>query len=672
MNCPLFSNLFAGNSKSKKLPSASVHFNAPSTHLQPVGDPNKPRRLQELSGGDKSKAYDFLQEDALTEQGRRQKEADRRDKYRQVQAYVTKDDGRVQAYGWSVPTQAAEKQTLMSVPVPVYCRPLISAEDESTTEKEGKFKLWCAAAVYRSAGRTRDGGSIVGAHSMFYSDADNEPIGSGDADAVLSKSPQLAELNQQLQNHQRALSDSADVSKLTSLVWLCTTTGQNSKVQVINASNPAEVLESFQVPDAHILTIASIPGISEQDYPSESDSHDNISTKSSAADGAESVTVKYVNSPSSTTLSSASFLYKSLSSMVCLCTDKCDSVSEESSATAETGDNASIHSIDESKRKLILPTMWLGLQNGLLAIHSSLDDWKQPIRSVDLGDCILSIVHISGKVFVGLANGTMAVFHRNADGAWCFDDYHVIDFGEDKVPLRTLTHVANSHLWIGHRNRVYVVNVHTLMVTTTFEAHPSKDSQVRLLTWSGDGVWVAIRNDVTLRLYHAFTMEHLQDINIQPCVEKLIGEDKQNLCRVTSLELACSRLWVGTGNGIIISIPLTLENQQDASKAVDIPGKDKPPGGAVRVYSDVQGDQVTPASYVPYCDISQAQLSYHGHRDCVRFFSTIAGNSKETSLVMSGGEGYIDFRVALERQPTVEGKCLLFHYCVNIIISQYL
>jgi len=72
-------------------------------------------------------------------------------------------------------------------------------------------------------------------------------------------------------------------------------------------------------------------------------------------------------------------------------------VSEESSATAETGDNASIHSIDESKRKLILPTMWLGLQNGLLAIHllaihSSLDDWKQPIRSVDLGDCILSIV----------------------------------------------------------------------------------------------------------------------------------------------------------------------------------------------------------------------------------------------------------------------------------------
>lgn len=59
-----FSNLFAGNSKTKKLPSASIHYSSPSTHLQPVGDPNKPRRLQELSGGDRAKAYDFLQEDA--------------------------------------------------------------------------------------------------------------------------------------------------------------------------------------------------------------------------------------------------------------------------------------------------------------------------------------------------------------------------------------------------------------------------------------------------------------------------------------------------------------------------------------------------------------------------------------------------------------------------------
>lgn len=51
---------------------------------------------------------------------------------------------------------------------------------------------------------------------------------------------------------------------------------------------------------------------------------------------------------------------------------------------------------------------------------------------------------------------------------------------------------------------------------------------------------------------------------------------------------------------------------------MDIPSKEKPPGGAVRVYSDTSGDRVTPASFVPYCDLSLAQLSYHGHRDRVR------------------------------------------------------
>ncbi|XP_067949337.1 C-Jun-amino-terminal kinase-interacting protein 4-like isoform X1 [Watersipora subatra] len=631
----LFSNLFAGNSKTKKLPSPTIHYNAPATHLHPVGDPNKPRRLQELSGGEKGSAYDFLQEDPLSEEGRKQKEAERRDKYRQVHAYVTKDDGRVQAYGWSVPAQAANHESHMTVPVPVYCRPLISAEDEQTA-------LWCAAAVFRSAGRTRDGGSIVGAHSMFYSDSSDsgQPSAVNDADessdGLLSKSPNVAQLDKHLKNYQRTLSESTDMSKLTSLVWLCTTTGSNSKVQVINAGNPAQILESFDVPNAHILTIASIPGVSESDYPPEDESHDSAPKKDQLVaneEESDKITIKFVGSSASLTSSS----------------EKCEGLSEKLSTATDGGETSSLHSVDDGIRKLMLPTMWLGLQNGTLLIHSSMDDWKTPIKFIDLGDCILSIVHASGKVFVGLANGTLAVFHRNSDGAWCFGDYHMIDLGEEKVPIRSLTAVANSTIWIGHRNKVYVINASNLLVTKSFEAHPEKDCQVRLMAWCGDGVWVAIRNDTTLRLFNAHTLEHLQDIDIQCCVDKLLVEDKRGLSRVTSLELSCNRLWIGTGNGIIISVPLTKESQQDTSKAVDIPSKEKPPGGAVRVYSDAQGDDVAPATFVPYCDLSLAQLSYHGHRDCIRFFSTIAGNSKDTSLVMSGGEGYIDFRVALEK-----------------------
>lgn len=57
----------------------------------------------------------------------------------------------------------------------------------------------------------------------------------------------------------------------------------------------------------------------------------------------------------------------------------------------------------------------------------------------------------------------------------------------------------------------------------SFDAHPRKESQVRQLAWIGDGVWVSIRLDSTLRLYHALTHQHLQDVDIEPYVSKMLG-----------------------------------------------------------------------------------------------------------------------------------------------------
>lgn len=44
------------------------------------------------------------------------------------------------------------------------------------------------------------------------------------------------------------------------------------------------------------------------------------------------------------------------------------------------------------------------------------------------------------------------------------------------------------------------------------------------MAWVGDGVWVSIRLDSTLRLYHAHTTKHLQDVDIEPYVSKMLGE----------------------------------------------------------------------------------------------------------------------------------------------------
>jgi len=47
---------------------------------------------------------------------------------------------------------------------------------------------------------------------------------------------------------------------------------------------------------------------------------------------------------------------------------------------------------------------------------------------------------------------------------------------------------------------------------------------VRQLACIGDGVWVSIRLDSTLRLYNAHTYHHLQDVDIEPYVSKMLGE----------------------------------------------------------------------------------------------------------------------------------------------------
>jgi hypothetical protein len=49
------------------------------------------------------------------------------------------------------------------------------------------------------------------------------------------------------------------------------------------------------------------------------------------------------------------------------------------------------------------------------------------------------------------------------------------------------------------------------------------------------------------------------------------------------------------------------------------------PGGVVRVYTDSSGSKLVPGSFIPYCSMAQAQLSFHGHRDPAKFFVAVPG-----------------------------------------------
>ncbi|CAL8289224.1 unnamed protein product [Boreogadus saida] len=97
-------------------------------------------------------------------------------------------------------------------------------------------------------------------------------------------------------------------------------------------------------------------------------------------------------------------------------------------------------------------------------------------------------------------------------------------------------------------------------------------------------------------------------------------------------------------------------------------------GGVIHVYGDDSSEKSGGGGgFIPYCSMAQAQLCFHGHRDAVKFFVSVPGNvlatlngsvldspsegqgssapqeteaqSVQNVLVLSGGEGYIDFRI---------------------------
>jgi len=69
------------------------------------------------------------------------------------------------------------------------------------------------------------------------------------------------------------------------------------------------------------------------------------------------------------------------------------------------------------------------------------------------------------------------------------------------------------------------------------------------MAWSEDGVWVSLRSDSNLRMFHARTDQQIQSLDTNNLGMSLI--------RVSSLIIGSKRLWIGTGNGVILSLPFS-------------------------------------------------------------------------------------------------------------------
>ncbi|KAG7236443.1 hypothetical protein INR49_000921 [Caranx melampygus] len=536
-----FSRLFSSSGGAAKKPAVeapvNVKYNAPTSQVQPSVK-KKSSTLQQLPS-DKSKAFNFLNEEVAADNVVSRREQ-KRAQYQQVKAHVQKEDGRVQAYGWSLPKKfkangGQSESKMKNLPVPVFLRPLdekdasmkvslrtcisfdqetpdgrgqrikvpapvgrtelellraelnnqlsinqdltielmaerlrdqppqeeISSQEEEPTEPEDqnlatrprRISLWCAAGVNLSGGKTRDGGLIVGA-SVFYSDVPGpeSPMKNPGSQSSLDK------LDQDL--------------KFSSLVWICTSTQSTTKAVVIDANQPGNILESFFVCSSHVFCITSVPGARETDYPAGEEVHP---AAEAGAEGEGSSSAASSSSAEGGSVLGGITVVGCAAEGTAAVPQTADSAgrdgepesrpAEEATEATETSGGLTDHretlrgvytehvftdplgaqqvagapigytqresdllkdgvSSDPSaedqdlmreeaqKMSSVLPTMWLGAQNGCVYVHSSVAQWKKCLHSIKLKDSVLGIVHVKGRVLVGLSDGTLAIFHR--------------------------------------------------------------------------------------------------------------------------------------------------------------------------------------------------------------------------------------------------------------------
>ncbi|XP_051572007.1 C-Jun-amino-terminal kinase-interacting protein 3-like isoform X1 [Myxocyprinus asiaticus] len=653
----------------------------------------------------------------------------RREQYRQVREHMRRKDGPMQTCGWSVPprfkqngsqadstqdatakrTQANEKEDnrMKNVPVPVYCRPLV--------ENDPNRKLWCAAGV-----------DLTGWNTANQETAGIKP--SNGSDPLTVENEGRDNKSEQSSPEKKKPKELHETDSMSSRVWILTSTHSASKVVIIDANQPCSLVDQFNVCNAHVLCISSVPAASESDYPAgeiflEQQSGDGASEEKGGVEGmlagitivgcATNCSVVRSNC-SSRTDTPVQDRSHAPTAPVCRSLAVSQSAEEATEATEVSEDVEQSENADSALRSFTehvftdnthseagvpkeqvisaptdseeagnnssgtsaAPTMWLGAQNGWLYVHSAVSNWKKCLHSIKLKDSVLSLVHVKGRVLVALADGTLAIFHRAEDGQWDLSNYHLMDLGRPHHSIRCMA-VVHDKVWCGNKNKIHVIQPKSMQIEKSFDAHPRKESQVRQLAWIGDGVWVSIRLDSTLRLYHALTHQHLQDVDIEPYVSKMLGTGKLgfSFVRITALLIGGNRLWVGTGNGVIISIPLTETVVLHRGQLLGLRANKVSPtssGGVIHVYADDSNSEKS--SFIPYCSMAQAQLCFHGHRDAVKFFVSVPGNvlatlngsvldspsesqgssavpadteaqSLQNVLVLSGGEGYIDFRI---------------------------
>ncbi|XP_067841964.1 rho guanine nucleotide exchange factor 17-like [Heptranchias perlo] len=305
-------------------------------------------------------------------------------------------------------------------------------------------------------------------------------------------------------------------------------------------------------------------------------------------------------------------------------------------------------------------SMWLGTEDGCIHVYQSSDNIRNRKNSMKMqhSAAVMCILYLDNKVFVSLANGELMVYQRDAGSFWDPQNSHTLCLGSPGNPVTKMVQVAGK-LWCGCQNRILIINTATLCQEHMIQIGQDSNRCVTSMVSSSLGVWIALQSSAQVKLYHAATYENLAEVDVAPAVHKMLaGSDaiirqhKAACLRITAL-LACKDLlWIGTSAGVVLtlSVPHVTANTTSLRTPLIPMGSAHGHTGHVRFLTAIELPEIFDLTFPPARDPGRSctgseRLVGSQKRDSVRRRSSAIIPLKTNMLVISGGDGYEDFRL---------------------------
>uniref|UniRef100_A0A8C9W958 Rho guanine nucleotide exchange factor 17 n=1 Tax=Scleropages formosus TaxID=113540 RepID=A0A8C9W958_SCLFO len=309
-------------------------------------------------------------------------------------------------------------------------------------------------------------------------------------------------------------------------------------------------------------------------------------------------------------------------------------------------------------------SVWLGTEDGCIHVYQSSDNIRNRKNSMKMQHAasILCILYLDNKVFVSLANGEVIVYQREAGSFWDPQSSQTLVLGTPGGPVTKMVPVA-GRLWCGCQNRILIINTSTLVQEHSFQVGQDSGRCVTSMVSYGQGVWVSLQGSATVRLYHAVTYESLTEVDVAPTVHKMLAssdaiirQHKAACLRITAL-LACKDLlWVGTSAGVVLTLsipPVSASGGPASLRGPLVPmGSVHGHTGHVRFLTAIELPEGFDLSFPPQVEPGNPAHGGEGggsglqRRDSAHRRASAVLVTKSSMLVISGGDGYEDFRMA--------------------------